>query len=239
MAPMKTTETRTDKACVFIVDDHPVVRQGLTALINQESDLNVCGDAEDSTQAMDRIVQIKPDIAVVDLALGDDTGLDLIRRIKGRLPDLLILVLSMHHESFYAERVLRAGGRGYIMKEEAPQQILTAIRKVLEGEIYLSDEMSARLLSTLFETTPGHNASLVDRLSDRELQVFELIGRGLRTREVAEKLYLSIKTVESHRANIKKKLGLKHTNEFVQQAVRWVEYGKEEGDSSDAANQPH
>ena len=136
MAPIKApTEPRTQKACVFIVDDHPVVRQGLSALINQESDLQVCGDAENSAQAMDRIVQVKPDIAVIDLALGDDTGLDLIRRVKGRLPDLFILVLSMHHESFYAERVLRAGGRGYIMKEEAPQQILAAIRKVLEGEI--------------------------------------------------------------------------------------------------------
>lgn len=240
MAPIKTpVEDRSQKACVFIVDDHPVVRQGLTALINQEGDLQVCGDAADSSQAMDRIVQVKPDIAVIDLSLGDDTGLDLIRRVKGRLPDLNILVLSMHHESFYAERVLRAGGRGYIMKEEPPQQILAAIRKVLEGEIYLSDDMSARLLSTLFESSQGHSASLVDRLSDRELQVFELIGRGLRTREVAEKLYLSIKTVESHRANIKKKLGLKHTNEFVQQAVRWVEYGKEEPEeTAGAATQP-
>lgn len=211
---------------VLIVDDHAVVRQGLKQLIGSESDLAVCGEAETAREALEQIEALKPDMAVIDLSLKDSNGLELIKDIRVRFPDLPTLVLSMHDEGFYGERVLRAGGRGYVMKEEAADKVLAAIRCVLSGEIYLSSRLASKMLSSLAGGHGELSESPVHALSDRELEVFELIGHGLGTRQIAEKLHLSVKTIESHRENVKKKLSLADATELVRQAVRWVEYGQ-------------
>lgn len=211
------------KRRVLIVDDHPIVRQGLKGLISQAPDLEVCGEAETIFDALKAIEQLHPDVAVVDISLKGESGVDLIKDVRIRFPDLPVLTLSMYDEAIYAERVLRAGARGYVTKEEASEKVLTAIRCVLSGKIFLSERMSAKMLSKLVggrTETPGLS---VDRLSDRELQVFELIGRGMSTRMIAETLHLSIKTVESHRANIKEKLQIENATELLQQAIHWLQ----------------
>ncbi len=169
------------------------------------------------------VAQAEPDIAIVDLSLKGTSGIELIKSLKSMYPELLMLVLSMHDESVYAERVLRAGAKGYIMKQEAPENVITAVRRVLDGEIYLSDNASAKLLSKLIHGGQEHSESLVDSLSDRELEVFRLIGQGLGTREIADELHLSIKTIETYRAHLKGKLNLKKSTELVKYAVQWVE----------------
>jgi DNA-binding NarL/FixJ family response regulator len=208
---------------VLIVDDHPIVRKGLAQLISHEPDMNVCGDAEDVEQALAAVVRLHPDIVIVDLTLKKLSGLDLIRQLQNLQPDLATLVLSMHDESLYAERALRAGARGYIMKQEGTDKLVTAIRTVLAGDIYVSERMAARMLGKLVggrsSEAPG---SVMDRLSDRELEVFELLGRGLSTRQVAERLNVSVKTIESHREHIKQKLQLRNANELIQHATQWV-----------------
>jgi DNA-binding NarL/FixJ family response regulator len=186
---------RKAKRRILIVDDHPVVRQGLTLLINQEPDLEVCGHAEDAHEAMQAIGQLQPDMVVVDISLKDTNGIDLIKDIKIQHSSLPILTLSMHDESLYAERVLRAGARGYIMKEEGTEQVVTAIRRVLAGEVYVSENMTARMVSRMAMGMAPTGASPVDSLSDRELEVFRLIGEGLKTRDVADRLHLSVKTI--------------------------------------------
>ena len=204
------------------MDDHPVVRQGLKLLINQEPDIMVCGEAENPQKAFAAIQEQHPDIAIIDLSLAHSSGIDLIKNIKLRYPNLPILVLSMHDESLYAERALRAGARGYIMKQEAPEKVITAIRQVLQGSIYVSEKMGVKMLHSYIDRPKTPITSSVELLSDRELEVFQLLGKGLGTRQIAEKLNISIKTVEAYRANIKEKLNLKSSSELVQHAIHWV-----------------
>jgi DNA-binding NarL/FixJ family response regulator len=210
------------KRSVLIVDDHPVVRQGLAQLINQEKDLEVRGYAEDAFQAMQAIKDVRPDMVIVDISLKDTSGMDLIKDVKIQYPNLPILILSMHDESLYAERALRAGAKGYIMKHEATEQVITAIRRVLAGQIYVSDTMAAKMVTKLATGAAQPSASPVESLSDRELEVFRLIGEGHKTRDVADKLHLSVKTIETYRAHIKEKLGFKDGNELFRFAVEWV-----------------
>jgi len=205
------------------VDDHPVVRQGLTMLFRMEPDLACCGEAETVPDALRGIEASRPDIVVVDLSLRDGSGLELVKDLHASHPDLGVIVLSMHDETLYAERALKAGARAYLMKDEAQGTILTAIRKVAGGGIHLSERMSARLLSMFLQGTPVPGDSPVSQLSDRELEVFELIGRGVTTREIAGRLNLSIKTVEAHREHIKKKLKLGDATALMQHAIHWVE----------------
>ncbi len=216
---MKKISKAAKKKSVFLVDDHPAMRQGLKELINQESDLLVCGQAADIPTALDEIKKSKPDIAIVDLTLKDASGLDLIKDLKVRYSNLPILVLSMHNEGLYAERALRAGARGYIMKEATTENIVLAIRKILSGDIYLSAEVSSHILKKMTGSQAG--ADLLESLSDRELEVFRLIGEGLRTRDIAERLHLSIKTVESYREHIKIKLNLDNAAKLMRAAVEW------------------
>lgn len=211
----------TNKARVLLVDDHPIVRQGMTLLINDEADLHVCGEAATAAEAVKQIDALHPDVVVVDISLQDRSGLELIKELQGRDAELPILALSMHEESLYAERVLRAGGRGYITKQEAPHKVLDAIRKVLSGQIYVSEQAATRLLNH-FASNKTMDADPIRRLSDRELEVFTLIGRGYSTREIAERLYLSVKTVEAHREHIKDKLNIRNWIELLRQAMHFA-----------------
>lgn len=222
----EATATAKQQIKVFVVDDHPIIRQGLAQLIRQEPDLVYAGEAEDSVDAMRAIETMRPDIVVVDISLKNSSGIELIKDLRIRMPELPILVLSMHDESFYAERVLRAGAKGYVMKEEATEKVVHAIRRILSGEIYLSDRMAATMLSKLVEGRSGGTSFPIERLSDRELEVFELIGHGLGTRQIATKLHLSIKTIESHRANLKVKLQAKSATELLRHAINWVQSEK-------------
>ncbi|MDD4889689.1 MAG: response regulator transcription factor [Phycisphaerae bacterium] len=211
------------KAKVLVVDDHAVVRQGLTQLINREKDMCVCGDAETAAEALKMMAATHPDVAIVDVSLKEDSGLDLVKDVKIRFPKLPVLVLSMHDETFYAERFLRAGARGYIMKEVATEKVMTAIRRVLAGEVYLSERMSSRILHKLVDGPARQGGSALDALSDRELEVFRLIGTGLGTRDIAKRLHVSVKTVEAHRAHIKDKLKLDTATELLQHAIQWMQ----------------
>jgi DNA-binding NarL/FixJ family response regulator len=213
------TAVRTDPRKILLVDDHPVMRQGLAQLINHEGDLTVCGQFEDTAGAFDAIPRLLPDLAVVDISLKGGSGLELIKNVRAIYCKLLILVLSMHEESLYAERVLRAGAAGYIMKVEASERVLGAIRHVLNGGIYLSEKMNSKLMQQFTAGRSQSGGSLMERLSDRELEVFGLISQGRGTRQIAEQLHLSIKTIESHRAHIKEKLDLKSAAELVHCAV--------------------
>lgn len=211
------------KIAVLIVDDHPIMRQGLAQIIDQEPDLYACGEAENSLKALEAITQLQPDVAIVDITLkGRIGGIELIKDIKLRWPTLPVLVLSVHDESVYAERALRAGARGYIMKEEATSRVIKALRQVVAGKIYLSENMASRMLQKLVDPT-ADTVSPVDSLSDRELEVFTLIGQGLSTRQIAEKLHLSVKTVETHRSRIKDKLHLQNASELTWHAIDWVQ----------------
>ena len=212
----------TAKHRILLVDDHPIVRQGLAELINHEEDLSICGTAEDFHEALDKIEALHPNLVVADISLkrGND-GIELLKNLKARHPSMRVLMLSMHDETLYAMRALRAGACGYIMKEEATEKVLVAIRHVLKGETYLSAEMEKKLMRQLVGGHAVRTGSLVDDLSDRELQVFSLVGQGLSTRQIAKELHLSVKTVETHRAHIKEKLNLKSAVELVQHAVRW------------------
>ncbi len=223
MARTRQAKGKAKKLRVLIVDDHPIVRHGLRQLISQEPDLEVSGEAERPSEALKAIASLKPHVAIVDLSLREGSGLELIKDIKVRHPKLAVLVLSMHDESIYGERVLRAGARGYITKAEASENLLTAIRRVLAGEIYLSEKMAARMLHKLAAGPGVTDSSPVGVLSDRELEVFQLIGQGLRTRQIAERLQLSVKTIETYRENIKWKLKLEDAAELLQHAIRWVQ----------------
>jgi len=220
---MTKKSAATGKKRIFIVDDHPMMRQGLAQLIGAEPDLAVCGEAETAEQALGAIGDLTPDLVLADISLPGKNGLELIKDFHALQPGLPVLVISMHDESLYAERVLRAGGRGYIMKQEGGKKLMQAIRQVLEGKIYVSEKMSAEILEMFSGRRAGTESSPVEKLTDREFEVFQLIGQGKGTRESAEKLHLSIKTVEVHRANIKAKLKLKSASELVRFAVRWSE----------------
>ncbi len=223
MAKKKVQDkTGGDKSKILIVDDHPIVRQGLAELVNLENDLAVCGQAEDAHQAMKAIKELRPDMAVIDISLRETSGIELIKDINVQYPNLPVLALSMHDESLYAERALRAGAKGYIMKAEATEKVITAIRKILNGEIYVSDKMAAKMVRKLVGGKAEISTSPVERLSDRELEVFHLIGKGYGTRQISERLYLSIKTIETYRAHIKEKLSLANAAELLRYAIQWV-----------------
>jgi DNA-binding NarL/FixJ family response regulator len=207
---------------IFIVDDHPIVRQGLALLINRESDLDVCGDAEEANSALRRIEELKPDLIVLDISLSGPDGLDLLKTIRTRDANLPVLILSMLDEMLYAERALSAGANGYIMKQEATERVLVAIRRILDGEIYLSDRMANRMLHRFVGGNQAAEQSPIAGLTDRELEVFRLIGEGHGTRQIAEQLCISVKTVESYQAHIKEKLSLKNARELVQRAIQWT-----------------
>lgn len=208
---------------VLIIDDHPILRRGLTLIINQEEDLNVCGEAEDSQSAMDAIEQTHPDIALVDISLKDINGIDLVKQILKRWPRLPILVLSRHPESIYAERAIRAGAKGYIMKQESSEVFMNAIRKVIQGDIYLSDEIEKNILKKQTNTGHSESASQLNVLSDRELKVFQLIGKGLQPRQIADRLCISVKTVETYRSNIRIKLNFVSATDLIQFAIQWIQ----------------
>jgi len=220
--PKGGASTKT-KAKVLVVDDHPVVRQGMAQLIGHEPDLTVCGEASTVPDALKAIAACTPDVAVVDLSLKGTSGMELLKDIKVRYPRLPVLVLSMADENVFAERALRAGARGYMMKEEAADKVLEALRCVLSGRIYLSDAMASRLLHQFVEGKGESGASPVDRLSDRELEVFQFIGQGLGTSEIAHRLHLSPKTIETYRAHIKEKMHLESATELLQHAIQYVQ----------------
>lgn len=211
------------KKQILIVDDHPMMREGLAQLIDHEPDLTAAIQASTAAQALEAIALRRPDLALIDISLPDKNGLELIKDLQALYPDLPTLVVSMHDESLYAERVLRAGGRGYIMKQEGGRKLMDAIRQVLAGQIYVSEKVSAKILEHYSGRRPDAMHSPVERLSDREFEVFQLIGQGQGTRQIAEHLHLSVKTVEVHRANIKRKLELKAATELVRFAIRWTE----------------
>jgi DNA-binding NarL/FixJ family response regulator len=211
------------KSRVFVVDDHPLVRDGLSTLINQQNDLSVCGTAEDAVSALSAIVASRPHIALIDISLKNTSGLELIKDLKIQQPAVAVIVVSMHDEMLYAERVLRAGARGYVMKRETTKNVLTAIRRVLEGGVYLSDNVVARIAGRLAGQHQRESASAerVEQLSDRELEIFRLLGRGLTTSEIAEELHISLKTVQAYCARAKEKLGLTTAIELRRAATRW------------------
>lgn len=212
------------KKRVLIVDDHPILRKGLSLLINQETDLMVGGEAENAQRALEMIEALKPDLVIVDISLPGIDGIELLRRIKQRYGELPTLVVSMHDEAVFAERALRAGARGYIMKQEALENVLVAIRKVLGGEIFVSSRIATRMLEKLVDGNAARPAaSPIDLLSDRELTVFRLIGQGFGTRQIAEKLHLSVKTVESYRSHLKDKLRLGTGTDLLKAAIEWVQ----------------
>jgi len=212
---------QTIKKAVLVVDDHPLMRQGLALLINQQQDMQVCGEAEEAQAAMQAIGEMRPDIMILDISLSGPDGLELLKNIRASYPELPVLVLSMHDEAIYAERALRARANGYIMKQEATEKVLVAVRRILNGEIYLSERMSNKMLQQYVGGAPSMIQSRIASLSDRELEVFRLIGEGLATREIAEELHLSVKTVETYQAHIKEKLVLRSGRELIQHAIQW------------------
>jgi DNA-binding NarL/FixJ family response regulator len=211
------------KKNVIIVDDHPIVRQGFVLLINQEHDLFVSGQAEDACSALSLISEKKPDIVLVDITLKNSNGIELIKDIKARFPQIKTLVISLHDENIYAERAIKAGASGYIMKAEATEKVMDAIREVLSGSIYLSSAIRTRMLKQYAgNKESGKGKNPVDLLSDREFEVFDLIGKGNKTGEIAERLNLSVKTIETYKENIKKKLELKNSSELAQYSIKWI-----------------
>ena len=218
---MKKTE-KPKKAQILIVDDHPMTRDGLTHLINHQGDTEVCGEAENAAQALDLLAVSHPDLMLIDITLPGKSGLELIKDVKAIRPDLAILVISMHDESLYADRVLRAGARGYITKHEGGDKLIAAIRLVLNGKIYVSESMSAHILEMFSGAPSGADRSSIQNLSDREFEVFQALGEGLSSHEIAKKLHLSAKTVDAHRANIKEKLKINTTAELISFAARWT-----------------
>ena len=211
------------KKKVLVVDDHPMMRQGLTQLINFEPDLIVCGEAENAHQALAAVGTLKPDLVLADITMPGKNGLEFIKDVHAMYPGTAVLAVSMHDESIYAERVLRAGGRGYIMKQEGGKKLMHAIRQVLNGEIYVSEKMAAKILEIFSGRRATSSQSPVEQLTDREFEVFQLIGQGRGTREIAGHLHLSVKTIEVHRLHIKTKLKILTAPELIRSAVRWVE----------------
>ncbi len=223
---MKARKGRAPKTRLLILDDHPMMREGLAQLINNEPDLTVCGEAGTGTECVEMVGKLKPDLLLADISLPDKSGIEVIKDSLALHPDVPVLVISMHDETLYAERILRAGARGYIMKQEGGQKLMAAIRKVLSGEIYVSEKISAKILESFSGRSEQVTHRPMESLSDREFEVLQLLGHGKGTSEIARQLNLSAKTVEAHRANIKRKLELKTGPELVRYAVRWVETQK-------------
>ena len=210
------------KRKILIVDDHPLTRRGMAELIGQQVDLSICGEAGDADQALAAVAALKPHLVLADVALPGKPGLELIKDVKSLHPDVLILVVSMHDESLYAERALRAGARGYLMKNEGGEKLIAAIRQVLAGKVYVSETMSAKILDVFSGRRHRGDDTTMGGLTDREFEVFQFIGQGLTTREIGERLRMSGKTVETHRLHIREKLGLKTGPELIKHAVRWA-----------------
>jgi DNA-binding NarL/FixJ family response regulator len=210
---------------ILLVDDHPIMRHGLAQLINSEPDLQICGEAGSSAEGLRSVEKLQPDLVVADLTLPDKHGLEFIKDLHALFPGTLVLVLSMHDESLYAERALRAGARGYLMKETAADHVVKAVHRVLDGGIYLSEKMAGHLLESIAGQRKSSDASLLERLTDRELEVLQLIGQGKATRHIAEQLHVSTRTVDAHRAHMKEKLQLSDGAALVHYAMRWVENG--------------
>lgn len=214
-------KVKENKTKIMVIDDHPLVRQGLAQLINQEEDMILVAEAGDATEALQNFEKAEPDLVIVDISLKGTSGVDLTKTLLSKNPKILILVISMYDESLYAERVLRAGAKGYLMKQEATENVVSAIRRILSGETYVSDKMKDSFMNKLLTGNSASTSNSAESLSDRELEVLQLVGQGYATREVASTLHVSIKTVESHYANIKMKLDLKNSNELIQYAVKW------------------
>jgi DNA-binding NarL/FixJ family response regulator len=222
MATKPQFASQTKKYRVLLVDDHPIVRQGLALLIDREPDLAVCGEAEGAHSAFHAVITLKPDIVVLDISLSGPDGLDVLKEIRSKTGSLPVLILSMHDESIYADRAMRAGANGYIMKQEATEKVLIAIRRILQGEVYLSDRLTNTMLQQYVRGAPPTKKSPLVNLTDRELEVFRLIGEGHGTRQIADELHLSVKTIESYQAHIKEKLALRNARELVQHAIEWT-----------------
>jgi DNA-binding NarL/FixJ family response regulator len=214
------------KKKILLVEDHPIFRLGLSELINQEEDLLVCGEAEDVAGAWALIPKLLPDLIVADITLENSDGIELVKEVNRHFRHIPVLILSMHDEFLYAERALHAGARGYIMKQEAMESVVTAIRQVLEGKVYLNERIKEHILAHLTDRASVRERAPIDRLTDRELEIFRLIGEGLSSRDIARKLHLSIKTVGTHRERIKFKLNLKSATELVRHAVHWARTGQ-------------
>src|SRR6516162_5370183 len=221
MQPTLPVNPQIKKYRVLLIDDHPIVRQGLALLVDREPDLCVCGEAEGAHTAFHAIATLRPDIVVLDISLAGPDGLDVLKEIRIKSGSLPVLILSMHDESIYAERALRAGANGYIMKQEATEKVLVAIRRILRGEVYLSDRLTNAMLRQFARRTSSPSGSPLISLTDRELEIFRLIGEGHGTRQIADERHLSVKTIESHQAHIKEKLALKSARELVQHAIEW------------------
>lgn len=223
MTKTMTPDTGKPQRRVFLVDDHPLVREWLTNLIHQQPDLEVCGEAESAPQAIPAIIALKPEVAIVDLSLKDSSGIELIKALRQACPNVAVLVLSMHDETHYAERALRAGARGYITKRETTKKVVAAIRQVLDGKLYMGENVAAAMAAQYVGGKTLGTCAPVEQLSDRELEVFELLGQGRGTRQIAETLRVSVKTVQAYYARIKEKLNLRSVTEMVREAVRWSE----------------
>jgi len=219
---MKRGKSTIRRVRVLIVDDHPMTRAGLAHMINHQPDMIVSGEAENAAQALSALEANIPDLVLVDITLPGKSGLELIKDVKAMRPGLPVLVISMHDESLYADRVLRAGARGYITKHEGGEKLMRAMRHVLSGKIYVSENMSAHILEVFSGGQTTLHRSSIENLSDREFEVFELLGEGLAARQIAERLHLSAKTVDAHRANIKEKLKIQTSGELISYAARWI-----------------
>ena len=223
MASKSRASATPKKFRIFIVDDHPIFREGLSKIVGKEVDLEICGEADTATEAFGKIGELKPDLVLSDIGLPGKSGLELIQDLHAAAPEIPVLVISMHDESVYAERVLRAGGRGYVMKQAGPAMMLQAIRQVLAGKVAVSAAISAAILESLARPgAPRDGGGIVGKLSNREFEILRLIGQGRDSHDIANALHLSIKTVDTHRGNIKTKLGLKNSTELIHYAVRWV-----------------
>ena len=223
MPPSKPNLAKDTRTRILLVDDHAVVRYGIAQLINRERDLVVCGEEEEASKALSSISALNPDLVIADISLKDSSGLELMRNIKAQFPKLPVLVVSGHDENIYAEIAFRAGALGYLMKDQALDRVLPAIRRVLSGAIYVSDALGARMLQQQVRGHTDINQSPVQGLSDRELEVFQAIGQWKKTRDIAEELHLSIKTIEYYREQIKRKLNLKSASELTHYATSWVQ----------------
>ena len=220
---MKHAVDKAHKAQVLLVDDHPIVREQLGHLIAQQSDLAVCGECEDGPQCLQMLHQKRPDLVIMDLSLKNSHGLELIKDIKAHDPEMRVLVLSMHEESVFAERALRAGAQGYVTKQESTDVIMTAIRRVLADELFLSERMATQLVGLLIRGPNVATGSLPVNVSDRELEILHMMGNGQNTRQIAEALKIDVKTVDTYRSRLKEKLQVETTAELLQQAIQWVQ----------------
>lgn len=225
--PEKSTAAKTAKSKILVVDDHPVFREGLVRVLNQEKDMQVVGEAANAEVALQSVAALHPQMAIIDISLESSNGIELARTLRTRLPAIRILILSLHNEMLYAERALRAGANGYVMKKESSEQLVEAVRTVLEGHTHVSNPLREMMFKKLSNPVELRASSPLELLSDREFEVFQFIGKGYGTRQIADELHLSMKTVESHREHIRKKMRLENSFELVQYAISWTqaEYG--------------